>query len=274
MKKIISVFVLFVLLSLSAFAQYSFNDQPFLSAVASASGNGLLNSLVHYYKADGFTNNQAWDEVNALTLFEGVQNDFSSNNAGIINACIASTGGGGLCILDTNNAPADTSASTGGSQSFQMWVWLNASQVSATTTWIASANSTDGTIYSLTFSRSTGKFTWNYKDSTGANVALAYSISPTTQAWHQLVFGVDMGNSQLFMFQDGAGKQTATFTNGPKVPTVQSHFTIFNVFPNQTGDPAGRFDETAVYHGRALSGSDASTLYNSGAALPFSSFTH
>ena len=273
MKKFFSVLLLFLTVQVCIGQYGGFNDQALL-AQGGNSGNALLTSLVHYYKMDSFTNNQIWDEVAALTLFEGVQNDFSSNNVGIINSCIASSGGGGLCILDTNNAPSDVWAAASGSQTYQMWIYLNASQISANTSWFSAANSTDGTIFTLQFSSSTGKFTWNYKDTTGAIIALAYSTAPSTLTWHQLVFGVDAANTQLFMYLDGNSKQTATFTNGPKQPTTTTHFTIFNIFPSQTGDPAGRGDEIAIWHGVVETSIQVSTLWNSSAGKPYSSFTH
>lgn len=244
------------------------------TTTGSPPGNGLLNNLVHYYQMDSFAGQQVTDVINALTLTEVAQNDCSLNAGGIINSCIACSGGGGLCSLTVAvGATADVMAAAAGSQTFQMWIYLAAAQISATTGWIAANNGTNGIIYALQFSSATGKFTWNYQDTTNANVALAYSVAPTTQAWHHLVFGVDMVNSQLFMYLDGGGKQTVAFANGPKVATVGTNFNMFNTNPNQTGDPAGRIDETGVWHGRVLSASDVTTLYNGGAGLPESSFT-
>ncbi len=242
---------------------------------SSSTGNHLLTSLTHYWSMETLAPNTP-DLVGTLNLVSvGGNQDFSVNAGGIINSCVNSNGASGFNSIgvDPTNA-TDIMASTGIPQTYQVWIWLGAAQISATTGFVSvTRNAANANYCSLRFVNATGKFTWRVFDSTNAAVDLVYSVAPSTQAWHHIVCGVDTTAGQTFMYLDGGGKQTAALANGPKPSGTQTGLIFFNEDP-AIGDPVARIDEVAMWNNRLLSATDVTNLYNGGAGLPFSSYTN
>lgn len=242
-------------------------------------GLGLLATLSHYYKFDdggpiGLTANPPLhDAVGSADIQNLAGTNDATNVVGLINQAVHFSGGTGTVYFGISNTTLSTLfASAATPLTIQVWVKLDAAQVSAVTGFIG-ANSTvaNSSYYSLRFTNATGKFTWRYFDTTNAAVDLTYSVAPSTLAWHQIVIGVDVANGQTFMYLDGANKQTANIPNGPKAPGTTTTFIVFNELP-VIGDPAAAMDEIGIWNS-LLTQTQITALYNGGAGLPLSSFT-
>ncbi len=248
------------------------SPQASATTTGAPAGNGLLNSLISYWKADTFNASTMIDSVSGINpqATNGGQ-DMSLSAGGIINSCIACNGANGInaILLNPPNF-IQLLAGPGVPLSISMWINLGAAQVSATTAFISATGNT--VFYSLQFSKATGKFTWIYYDSTATPVNLAYTIAPSTNAWHHYAFGVDTANAQLFFWLDAANKQTIGIPNGPRATTTNFTFAFMNQVV-AIGDPVGSIDEIALWNGKALTQTDVTNLYNGGAGLPLSSFT-
>jgi hypothetical protein len=228
--------------------------------------NGLLNSLISYWKFDANTAPTTADSFgsNPLTM--------SGASSGIVPGIINSgldVGNGASSASHVSNADFLPVAGTSLSVSF----WISASSWASGGSFTSLMNKGDNAVlnsYNAIIDVPTSKIIISVEDT--SLVQFFVSITPglpTANVFHHVVLVFDATAKTLTGFYDGVNKGTvATNTNAIAVGAQPFYFGPGAGFSSLANCVT---DEAALWH-KALTQTDVTNLFNGGAALPLSSF--
>jgi hypothetical protein len=236
--------------------------------------NRLLNGLVHYYQLETFASNQVIDTIGGVTLSATNAGADASLITGKIGNCIKYSGAGGINGL-TNPGPNNVNflAAAGISESYSCWFWFDAGNPTATPAFFSFFDASGATQFGAFFLDTvSGTVRFEWRNAADSNVVVTWSIAPTSGAWHHAAMGYDSPNNVLWIQVDNGARQTIAM---PNLKGTNTSFGVNMFFIRGFGfELAGRVDEWGVWNNRALSTTDVANLWNGGAGLPFSKFTH
>ncbi len=233
------------------------------SGVAPPPGNGLLNGLLGYWKADE-GNGAARADATGNGWTATVANGACNATAGIINNGLAQALFATDCL--SISKLIDSRAQTA-PFSFQVWF-----QFEADRTGNIMCGETGATEDWWMDYQAGGRFRFLSQDNTNTQTTLNGELNAGLVAtnWYHIVVTWDGTTARLYTH--GAGF-TGTPTSVVLVGVRRGDNNIFigsdSTFANS---PSGNFDEWG-YWNRALSAADITTLFNAGAGFPFGSFT-
>ena len=221
----------------------------------------LTTNLVAYYKLDESSGNPADATGNGYTLTNINTATFS---AGLINNGID-------CGNDGTTRGASISNNLGttanGAKSISFWVKMN-SEPSSQFNYIVQLNhTTTSTSFSIDYDDSGGTKhirLEKYCSGNSDDVQVTYNVTLGTSTWHHIVGTTD--GTTLTLYLDGVSVNTGSdFTASGS----GSYTDVFQIGNSNTSH--FKVDEVGVWN-RALSSTEVSQLYNSGAGLqyPFS----
>lgn len=224
----------------------------------------LDTNILAYWKLDESSGNPADATGNGYTLTNNGSVPFSSSYGLINNG--ASFNGSSQNLYSTDAGLAQTS--------FSISLWANF-QATSSTYYLASRLAGGSTGNNKQFYIIWSGGTWTVGFWNGSYYQLTYSNTPTTGTWHHYVLTFDASTYAFIFYIDGVAVASGTSTFLPADGGTQA-FTVGSGV--STASPAafgswfnGYIDEVG-YWSRALSSTEVSTLYNSGAGLqyPFS----
>lgn len=249
------------------------------TTTGASTANGLLNNLISYWR---FNVDRAAGQT---TLDSQGAHDLTLTNVGITAGpffCDTGIlGEGALCI----GAGGTFAGATGGGDfalglgvSFAISCWIKGTwdaPVSMLISEYDNNNIANGAFWLDKNNVPPVTLQINLRD-TGGNIITisAPGAPPANGVWHHCVFGFDATVKQGYLyFNNGPRQSLGTVTNGIASVATDFHIGVCvnNPFPAFTN---GRVSEVGFWKNRILSAADVSNLYNGGAGLSYTLFTH
>jgi len=238
---------------------FSFNDQPFMAQ----GGNGLLNSLVSYWKFDD--PNQVIDSIgsNDWTLAGG-----TASQSGIINQTVGF--GASLNTGFSQTAASSLQGGAGVSFTIQCWIRLSGAQNTNTSLFVRWDSATQAK-QSYLLQLNGGNIIWAMR--TAGNTYPSITVAqPADGVWTHLIAGFDSPGSRIFFQMNAGTRQFAASTSD-----VQTSTAVLCAAGGTTIDGAndainGKIDECAWWT-RVLTTADVGILYGNGGGFALGSFT-
>lgn len=224
------------------------------------SSNNFLTNLIAYYKLDEASGDALDATANAKTL---TQYNTIGTAAGIINGGRTYPGTAGYY----HRRDADTTFGQFGSNYFTVTLWVKPGSLSqGTYPGIISKFATSNIEWGILFNDGNKKayldVSSNGTSETTVDAATAF---PDTSTWLFVAAGWDGVN--IWISVNGGAFATTPWSSNLFTGTADFYLGA------RTGTPFnGEIDEVGIWSGRSLSLSEVQQLYNSGAALPYSSF--
>lgn len=245
--------------------RFHLNDYPYDAK------NGLLNSLVSYWKLDeaaGTTRNDSTASANNLTQPVGT----CGQSTGLINFA-ANTNGGTSKLRNSGGTLSTFWAQIQPGDSFSVSTWIKFNSVPSSgfhgvvSFWGQGTNLS----YFLWFNNSS-TLELNCRNAANTlNVAQTVLAPPSTATWYHVVFGFDNANNQQFYYLNNGTRQNANITGIYKQTSGTATFELMD-YAGSNGPPDMIMDETGWWR-KVLTAQDVNLLYNNARGTPYSSFT-
>ncbi len=229
-------------------------NQQILSSIKPAGGNGLLSPCVAYYKMDEASGNLL-DAKGSLNMT--MTNGPIGSGTGIIN------GARSFDVTKTQYFTITNAAFSWGDTAFTYAVWVKTTDLSAYMQFVGN----NGTGVEVWFSSSANRFKATTDSDVTSEVTASNVGAPSINTWYYII--VDYNPSgRVLRIKGNNGIANSTSSNLAP-PTGQA----LTVGCSDSGFSwYGLIDEFAVFN-TLLSDAQHTLLYNSGAGLPFSSFS-
>jgi hypothetical protein len=247
------------------------NRRYHLGDYAADSKNGLLNSLVGYWKLDEAAAATRLDSTaNAHDLTQPVGT--CGQSTGIISFAANTNGGGSKLRNSASSSQSTFWANIQSGDSFSMSSWFKFNVVPTTgfhgvlSFWNQSTIS-----YFLWFANNNSLIMQFNNAANNAQPTLSVLAPPSTATWYHIVMGYDDTNHQMFYYLNNGARTNASITGIFKATTGTVAFELMD-YASSGGPPDMIMDETGWWR-RVLSSTDVALLYNSGAGTPYGSFT-
>jgi hypothetical protein len=219
--------------------------------------NGLLNSLVAYYKLDaaGLTA----DSKGAATL---TNNQTVTTTTGKINEAASFAG------TNQNLASAASALNLTGTMSLSLWTKPNS--VSAGTKCLScnSRVSSGNGLWVVEINRTAGKITILSHDQNAVSITSSATLSASTWTHILVTRSGSSGAWTWKLYLNGSLDSTASDASNPSATGVTF---VLGAYDNNSANYNGLLDEYGLWS-VALGATDATNLYNGGSGLAFSSF--
>jgi hypothetical protein len=214
--------------------------------------NGLAKNGELYLKADGST------DAGAIVVYDsGSWRTFANEASPSFQNQYSVEFDG---TNDFMSVAANSSLDTTGDCSASFWVYLD-----STFSYRATVNKRDAGTHNWQCGITGAKISLLLA---GAGVTLTGTTTITENAWHHIAFSVDVGATNgAILYLNGSVETTATVSS---FNNNGAGFTIGDNTRSRFFD--GQIDEVAWFHS-ALSGSDISSIYNSGVPTDISSYS-
>jgi len=204
----------------------------------------LTTNLVAYYKLDGNSNDSVGSN-NGTDTSVSYSSSYGKINEG------ASFNGSSSRIWTNNNLGLSTSSD----KTFGMWYYRTGGATSFTLDY---RNNTGGNFSLIFFTNGTGGINFNCK---GTDVVISSSLS--TNTWYYLT--ATISGTTLTAYINGSSIGSGTIGSG----TASTNNLSLSCYADASGGYfQGYLDEVGIWS-RALSSTEVSQLYNSGAGLQY-----
>jgi hypothetical protein len=235
--------------------------------------NGLLNGLVHFYQfqeaaamfADSGSDPIALNYTNAGAGF--------ARTTGHVQAFAGSYNGVSGTVNDTGTiaaAPFDFTGDGTGNIPMTWACWIQMLGAAGAQPATATLASVWTPVWYFAWVN-TNNLQLNMQNAGGATITCS-SPFVYDNNWHLLVGGFDFANGVIFFSVDNGAKITQAVAQAKSVNSTS--FNIGNCSACGGNCPNFAFSDVAVWLNRALNATDINNLWNVGAGLPFSQFTH
>ncbi len=234
--------------------------QQLLMSYGGSAANGLLVNLVSYWKMDEASGTRVDERGSYNLTATGTVNDVSGvlNNAALIDAA-------GKYLTGSSSILGDCNAAGG----LTVNLWIKPTSFGGYRSVMDCAIDAFFTGRRLSFFIDSSTIGYWTSRGSGASTdtPLTFSTGFTTGAWQMLTITIDGTTANIYR----NASIVATIASGVDVPSA-APFTLGDNPSSGGSRYDGAYDEGAVWK-RVLSTGDITNLYNSGSALPYSSFT-
>jgi hypothetical protein len=242
------------------------SNGPFTAVLSVPTSNGLLTSLVSYWKLDETGNNVRDDSQHSGNAgFQLASNGSMTDVAGIISRAASSNAAAGtLSRLSTNWAVV-------AGDSFTVSIWVNIQAVPAGFRGIFTYWNGASIAYFLWFNNNSD-ITYTTQPASGGAQTNNQVVAgpPTFGTWYHIVFGYDNATQRTF-WQLNAG--TRNFSNSVGIFDASAGGTLgmFTYAGGGTG-PSNAYADECGWWRRVLTTAEVTALYNSGAGFGYTNF--